>query len=694
MIPFVLIQVLLALAYGIFVLVHRSVRLTQSQHLRLAKIALILAIVGPILTHAVPSSPGSRTAFREFFPADELGDGKATSGKTKASHPPTEFREMQRELVAGPTAFDRLRAWENSDVGDRAIVLFFALYALAVLVLVFRIMRKTAPLRAALRSAIPVRTLGDTRVVVTTECDIPYSAWTGRTNWVVLPAALLAHRRDLRIALRHEIQHHRTGDTRWTVALEFLAIAFFLNPAIYAWKRALNELQEFSCDEALVGRRGISLHDYAACLLRVAETALESRRAYVGTTCMASAFDPPRDPKSILRRRIEMFWNSPLTAPRKGVGLILGTLISLFAIAFAFGAESLFRQSPHAQNPGRYAVNPTIQKIADRAVREAVAKEKARSGFAIVADPTTGKVLAVAAVDPSGKLPADWALGQILEPASLAKTLVAARAIENGQVAPDTTLGCENGAYRFHDRVYHDWKSGGWDHLTTTETIANSSDLCSIKIGERVGAEDLYRMLIDFGFGPGGSAKDFPTARAGVLPPLENPLWPEMIPAVSAGYGFWVTPLELVQAYGAIANGGTLLLPTGADDVSAPHAVRRVLSTDTSAKTREILRQVGLIGTARNRIDSALYSSAGKTATSFIPDLTQWELIEGRQKGNFAGFIGFAPVKNPRIEVYVGILDPRDGDKSGAHGSAHAAPVFKRIIDEALPALGVAPDRS
>jgi hypothetical protein len=88
---------------------------------------------------------------------------------------------------------------------------------------------------------------------------------------------------------------------------------------------------------------------------------------------------------------------------------------------------------------------------------------------------------------------------------------------------------------------------------------------------------------------------------------------------------------------------------------------------------------------------SSLYSMAGKTATSYIPDLTKWDLVERRKKGNYAAFIGFAPVKDPKVEVYIGIHDPNT-DGTGAHGGAHAAPVFKRIVEDVLKHLNVPAD--
>lgn len=123
---------------------------------------------------------------------------------------------------------------------------------------------------------------------------------------------------------------------------------------------------------------------------------------------------------------------------------------------------------------------------------------------------------------------------------------------------------------------------------------------------------------------------------------------------------------------------------------SSKQVIRRVLSEESALESREILRQVVLRGTGKNAI-SALYSTAGKTASGYMPDLTQWDLVERKQRPNYAGFIGFAPVNNPRVEVYVGIFDPDTGT-GGAHGGEHAAPVFKTIVESVLKYMKVAPD--
>ncbi len=130
------------------------------------------------------------------------------------------------------------------------------------------------------------------------------------------------------------------------------------------------------------------------------------------------------------------------------------------------------------------------------------------------------------------------------------------------------------------------------------------------------------------------------------------------------------------------------------DRDSSPKLVRRVMSPENAEKAKEILRQVVLQGTAKgkDRADSALYTTAGKTASSYDPDLTEWDLEHGLKKSNFASSIGFAPVSKPQIEIYVGLNEPKT-DKSGSHGGSHAAPVFRKLAEEVLQHMKVAPDK-
>jgi cell division protein FtsI/penicillin-binding protein 2 len=366
---------------------------------------------------------------------------------------------------------------------------------------------------------------------------------------------------------------------------------------------------------------------------------------------------------------------------RVAQSLLIVSILS--PVALAFGAEQSLR-SLKPVNPGTLVTDPSIQAIADKVLEDAIRTEKAKAGFAIVADPNTGRILAVANIDTTQKRTGHWALGQMLEQASLFKGIVAAHAIDRGLTTRTSTHSCENGNYSYNGKVYHDWKKEGWSSLTTDETIAHSSDLCSMKIGEKIGPDGLVAMLENFGFGPQGTAKDLPEARTGNLPVAESK--PDLVPYVVSGFHFESTPIEILQAYGAIANGGNLMLPTASTD--SQQLIRRVLSPEASHEAKEMLRNVVLKGTGKPA-QSPLYTTAGKTATAWSKSYIDW--MNGHY-GDFAGFVGFAPVDKPRVEIYVAIRGPES--KDGAHGSTHAAPVFRRLAEEVLQLMNVAPDQT
>lgn len=529
---------------------------------------IIFSISAPTLLHSIPSQKLPKIEWTSFRPLSEdtgLADTQKQSRRTLDDH-----LKSSEALIIEPSLTDR--------APPSVTLLLFLLTG--SLTCVARLLRNYFRLKNLIQDASPIRTLGQVSIVISDLAVVPFSTRIRRRSWVVLPANILQRANDFRLAVRHELQHHRQRDTVWANFIEILICFFFANPAIFLWKREIIELQEFLCDEALISHKRISSHEYGICLVRVAETALRAHPIYAGTTCMAATFRNPFYFKSLLRRRIEMFANHKKPRSTRWAGGLIGIAAVTLTIALAYGAEQSMRKNEiQPVNPGVAVVDPTIQKIAEAALGEAIKAQKAKGGFAIVAEPSSGKILAVANIDPTNKLSGRWALGQALEPASIAKTLVAAQAIESGLTTPQEKHLCENGNYRYGGRIYHDWKEGGWNQLTTEETIAFSGDICAIKIGEKVGAEGLVRMLNDFGFGPEGTAKSFPEARPGVLPPLGNPYYPDVVPSVSAGFGFKATPIELVQAYGAIANGGNLMRPLSANaNPSEGQVIRRVLS--------------------------------------------------------------------------------------------------------------------
>lgn len=685
------INILILVSYLLFALMRKSstqfkFHIAHRSWISLGQVLILVSIVTPICFQLLPHKENPALQWGAFVNVSDQ-----MTKKTWRSDP--QMMSNTAIQVAEPASdIKKLMIWvqDHSTVENLLMVLLVCGFFVAVV----NFCRNFFKLLQISKSSLVLHAIGKVRIALTDRAVIPFSVRLWNFYWVILPNFLIENKDDFQMALKHELQHHRQGDTTWAVFVELLICFFFPNPALYLWKRDIIELQEFSCDEALIGQKGISSHDYGSCLIRVAETALKSRQMYVGTTCMAAISKNPNYHKSFLKRRIEMFTSQDRPRMYRSVGLVMGTVMSALTVALAYGAEQSMRaNTANEANPGLVRVDPEIQMIADRALASAIKMQNAKGGIAIVADPMTGRILAVSNIDKTKDMKKFWALSETMEPASMIKPIVAAQAIENGQTTAKEKHNCENGSYKYGDQIYHDWKDAGWPELTTEETIGVSSNICAMKIGEKVGARGLRKMLVDFGFGPEGTTKTFPAAKAGRLPPAEDTKHPKIVPYVSAGFGFRTTPLELVQAYGAIANGGHLMMPIAADAKDASQkVVRRVLSEASANQVKEILRQVVLKGTGKNAI-SDLYTTAGKTATSYIPDQTKWALIDGKKDGNFAGFVGFAPVKNPRVEVYVGIFDP-DTNTGGAHGGEHAAPVFKVITENVLKHMKVAPDKS
>lgn len=365
---------------------------------------------------------------------------------------------------------------------------------------------------------------------------------------------------------------------------------------------------------------------------------------------------------------------------------IVGTLVGLATAGLAYAAKAREEAAPAADKaaPGVPTLDPAVQKIALKALEAALERHRALAGFALVGEPATGRLLAVANKDvrkwmnPEGP----WALALRVEPASVFKPIVASAAVDKGLTTYADVHDCGRGELHYGGEKYADWKA--FDKLTTAETIQQSSNICGIKVAQKLGGARLAEMLHDFGFGAGGVVTDFPGARTGVLPVLGPMSEARFVTTVGTGVSFSVSPLEVLLAIGAIANGGKLMKPMAAD--AAPETatvVRRVLSEDTARETKQVLADVMVRGTGQHGA-SRKYVLAGKTGTASSPWFWDHERLGG--VANVASFAGFGPVDAPRIAVYVAILDPTDDHP---HGATHAAPVFKEIADKVLAHWGV-----
>ncbi len=681
------INLLLALSYILFLAGRRVCGLMRWSisylHLnRVAQLLVVTAVVSPILFVALPRTtiPDVKISVRAPL-ADSL-----SSKKTKTK--PAVF-EVSRSVKESEYNRPMPTSKVSVELG------FFVALGFGILLAFARLAQNLLRLKTILKNSVLIRGLGKIRILVSDEIKIPFSTLIGPGASIVLPTETVSQSKDMAIIIHHEIHHHRNGDTLWILWMEFASCLFVFNPFIYFWKKQITEIQEFACDEKLISQMRVSMRDYGQCLVHVAESARGLYSTQVGTTCMGAGPKGPQELKSFLRRRIEVFQDHQKSHKRGLVGYVLGTVAIIVTAGFAYGAQKSLRSDVVIKpNVGTAKFDPDIQKTTEVILKKYVTKFGAKGGFVLVADSQSGRVLAVAnQISNPGSRKKSWALSYEMEPASVMKGVVAASAMDHGLIQADEKLDCGNGKYNYGGRVYRDWKPFG--PLTTTETIANSSNICGIKIGEKLGAKGLEESLKAFGFGPNGVASEFPEAMPGHYPNAGELPETDYIPLISTGYtktpGFHVTPLEVLQAYGAIANEGKLMKPMDFSDSSSGIVMKQAISVVTAQKMKVVLADAVKNGTGKNA-QSSLYSTAGKTSTAYSPESSEHHNLGGER--GIAGFVGFAPVQNPRLVVYVGVIDPTNSYDRNPHGNEHAAPIFKEVIETVLQKMNVSSDKA
>jgi cell division protein FtsI (penicillin-binding protein 3) len=351
------------------------------------------------------------------------------------------------------------------------------------------------------------------------------------------------------------------------------------------------------------------------------------------------------------------------------------------------------------------SLDHVIQEFAEDALRAGVVAARAKSGFAIVTDPHTGKILALAnypTFDPNNVSLAkpeqmrNYAVLDLFEPGSIMKPFVVAAALEQGKTTPNDTHNCENGIYRAGGVVFRD--DHGAAALTTAETLIRSSNICTYKIAERIGRQGLYDTLRSFGFAGGlPFPETFPPAMRGHISSPDG--WkPIRFANVAFGQGMTVTGIEIAMAYGVLANGGNLMRPILVDRITAPsgdivfaaspEAVNHVVSIETARQMRQILARVVTDphGTAP-KAATVDYTTGGKTGTAEKVDPLLKAYSPDKRVSSFAGF---APINDPYLVIYVMIDEPQTRP---AYGGLLAGPVFSDIAQRSLRYLNVAPDR-
>ncbi len=345
-------------------------------------------------------------------------------------------------------------------------------------------------------------------------------------------------------------------------------------------------------------------------------------------------------------------------------------------------------------------LDETIQHISTREIRNAVLKAKGKGGMALVIDPYTGAVLAMA-VYPSFNPnavnryhPAEWrnrAITDIYEPGSTFKIVTAAAALEEKLVVPTDIIDCENGAYRVADTIVHDHDPIG--KVPFYEVVARSSNIGMIKIADRLGEARMRQYTRSFGFGTRHHI-DLTGESPGLLQPIDQ--WSKRtLASMAIGQEIGVTALQMVLATSIIANGGWQVTPhvvapatTNLTETEGRNASRpvRVLSETTARAMTEILKGVVSAKGTGGRAMIPGFSVAGKTGTAQKIDL---ETGLYSKKGVVSSFVGFVPADRPVATILVMVDEPQKGH----FGGEVAAPAFANIGREMLHYLKIRPQR-
>ncbi len=340
-------------------------------------------------------------------------------------------------------------------------------------------------------------------------------------------------------------------------------------------------------------------------------------------------------------------------------------------------------------------IDSRIQYLVETQLKEAVESKMARGGIALVMDPRTGEILAMAqepGFNPNffskstQEAKKNRAIADAFDPGSTFKPIVAAAALEEGVLKERDRIFCENGSFRVADRIIHEAQKKKHGTLTFREVLKYSSNIGSAKIGQKLGKEKFYEYIRNFGFGS-KTGIDLPGEASGILRPVQK--W-SMVDAatIAFGQGISVTAIQLISAFSAIANKGVLMKPylvKGMADQKGrmirefkPAILRQVISAPTALKMSSILTDVvsASDGTGKNaRIQNV--SVAGKTGTSQKFDFASNRYSSEKVR---TSFIGFFPAEDPRVVIFVMIDEP----KRDKWGGVAAAPVFKHIGEQIL----------
>src|SRR5690554_263778 len=357
-----------------------------------------------------------------------------------------------------------------------------------------------------------------------------------------------------------------------------------------------------------------------------------------------------------------------------------------------YGMEKAYEEAI----PGKdmvLTIDKDMQKIVEKALKDGVEKFRATSASAIIVDPFSGEILAMGSYptfDPNQKQTGSFSrafrndlVSLSFEPGSTFKVITAAAALEEKVINPEQKISGEKGRWVLpNGEVIRDTRDHG--SMDMTEAMTYSSNIVYAKIADLIGAEKFYRFVRDFGFGS-KTSDNFLGEETGYL--KEPHIWSgRTLKTMGFGHELTVTPIQMVMAFSAIANGGKLMQPmiikewrdkSGAViESNKALEVRRVISEQSAAKIRDMLHQVVEHGTAQSVLSSKIANVdfGGKTGTAekYDPKLKRYD-----RNSQIASFIGFSPARDVRYVCLVLLDDPQ----TVTVGGLTAGPIFKNIME-------------
>lgn len=352
-------------------------------------------------------------------------------------------------------------------------------------------------------------------------------------------------------------------------------------------------------------------------------------------------------------------------------------------------------------------IDESIQYFAEKAVDKGLIDNKAKQITAIVMDPKTGEVLAMANkpdYDPNNPVTGtvqeameSWknrAVNENFEPGSILKVITAAAAMEENLVSDKDRFYCR-GSLKVAGTNIGCWKSGGHGEQTFAQILQNSCNVGFMQLGEKLGREKLYKYYNTFGFGKKTNV-DYPGEEKGILLPIEK-VGPVELATEAFGQGIAVTPIQYMTAFGAVANDGKMIEPhlvkriinTDEDGNTSvvkeiqPKVVKQVISVETSRKLRGILETVVTVGAGKRAYIEG-YHIGGKTGTAQVVENGKYAA-----RKYISTFVAMAPCNDPEIIIMVSIKEP---DPSNYYSGSTAGPIARAIMEDTFRYLDMQAD--